>query len=402
MAEGLQWGEYAAALLARLGLEHQLEHGLLLNEFATVRSESDIDDHRVARDYAEALAIVEARLGPSSPTAASIRYNLATLQLLRGEIDGARRNLERVLALREAALGPTHPSVAQTLRALASLLDDLGHSDEARALLVRALDICEAAFDPNHRSIAMTLALLGAIESNAGNHARAVPHLARALAIHREVYGEVHPRVAMDLANLGIIALQTGDDEEALAYFEQAADATEPGSPNYVRMLGQLGYVYTRLGRVAEGQRRLERALALSEERFGPEHRNTAAIARSLGNFAFDGGEYEQSITYFGRALAIYEGTSDKLEIGLTCFYLGSAQLELGRAAEAVSSLSRAVELERGGRPKNAETRLYLADALWEIGERERARAVAEEALGLTADAGDVEDIAAWLDEHAP
>jgi tetratricopeptide (TPR) repeat protein len=72
-----------------------------------------------------------------------------------GDLQGARKQLERALQIGEAALGPKHPYVATYRNNLGRVLQDLGDLQGARKQLERALAIGEAALGPDHPTVAI-------------------------------------------------------------------------------------------------------------------------------------------------------------------------------------------------------------------------------------------------------
>ena len=102
---------------------------------------------------------------PTQPqdTAADASWLLdraATYLQVHARLAEARPLAERALAIDEAAYGPDHPDVATVLNNLAHILQDLGQLAEARPLAERALAIAEAAYGPDHPDVAIRLSNL--------------------------------------------------------------------------------------------------------------------------------------------------------------------------------------------------------------------------------------------------
>jgi len=112
------------------------------------------------REYSEALAVFERRLGAHSLEVASTLSGLAGVQHARGASPPAERSYRRALAIREAMLPTGHFDLGITSNNLAMVLLDRGAQDEAEALLARAHAIFAAALGPEHphtRSVGSTL-----------------------------------------------------------------------------------------------------------------------------------------------------------------------------------------------------------------------------------------------------
>ena len=67
-----------------------------------------------------------------------------------GDLDGARKALQRALAIDEKAFGPDHPDVAIDVNNLSLVLKDLGDLDGARKAFERSLTIFEKVLGPDH------------------------------------------------------------------------------------------------------------------------------------------------------------------------------------------------------------------------------------------------------------
>ena len=61
------------------------------------------------------------------------------------------------------------------------------------------------------------------------------------------------------------------------------------------------------LGKYEQAEPLYKRALAIREQRLGPENRSTAAVLSDLALLYMDQGKYQQAETLFQRALAIEE-----------------------------------------------------------------------------------------------
>jgi Tetratricopeptide repeat len=89
----------------------------------------DLNDLPAARRAHErALAIVETKLDPEHPVAATILSNLAAVLTDLGDLLTAGSVLDRALAIREARLGVDHPTTVRTRQNLAKLRD-IGKGD---------------------------------------------------------------------------------------------------------------------------------------------------------------------------------------------------------------------------------------------------------------------------------
>ncbi|MCY1013941.1 tetratricopeptide repeat protein [Nannocystis pusilla] len=122
------------------------------------------------------------------------------------------------------------------------------------------------------------------------------------------------------------------------------------------------------------------------------------------------GGAHEDALKLFARALASQEQVlgPDHASVAHTLLGRGDALIGLGRAAEAVPELERALAIREAAQvqPEElAEARFAVARALWDAnGDRTRARALAEQAATTYPTAPGTEDARAsvgkWLASH--
>jgi serine/threonine protein kinase/tetratricopeptide (TPR) repeat protein len=209
-------------------------------------------------------------------------------------------------------------------------------AEHERALALRRAHV--AADDP---VIADSLLNLGSSLADADSFDAAEKALAEAEQIVRTRYGDRHPRVATALHTHGIVSYRRGDYGSAAdllaAATEIRAAALPKGNPDLAGSRHDLGEALIAAGRLEAALEQFTIAATMREA----ANESKATIANSLG----------------GR---------------------GRAELELGRADAARSSLARAVELMKDATDPiaRAELELAYAKALVET-DRDRARTLA-------------------------
>jgi tetratricopeptide (TPR) repeat protein len=165
-----------------------------------------------------------------------------------------------------------------------------------------------------------------------------------------------------------------------------------------------LGDILVDLGQFAEA--RLEFEAALRDWSNLGDHPNVNIALGNLGNLANREGRYENALEHCGEALrrdeSIYGVDNVQLAYALSC--IGEAQVGLGRADAAVTTLSRALALR--SRPdvdpgRIAWSRWLLGKALWEANDEDAALAHVREARVVIASlvdaAAETREIDAWL-----
>jgi len=168
----------------------------------------------------------------------------------------------------------------------------------------------------------------------------------------------------------------------------------------------EVGVVLTHLARLDEALTHVERALAISEAVWGPDHLEVAHVLNSLAHVLSDQGKLDEALSRHQRALAIREQTlgSHHPDVAVSLNNIGILLARLGRHQEALEHLQRSLaiaEATLGDRhPAVATKRINIGSALRALGKHEealvqqqRALAIKEEVLGP-----DHPDVAVVLD----
>lgn len=131
--------------------------------------------HTRAKNYKEAetslvqaIALIEAELGPMQADSSVHWFNLGSVRLEQGEYERALEAMHRSLEIDEHALGRKHPFVAQTLSATAMTYVRSGQTARAKPLLMEALEIF-AAFDVDPLTVNYTKFELAKLMWDEGN-----------------------------------------------------------------------------------------------------------------------------------------------------------------------------------------------------------------------------------------
>jgi tetratricopeptide (TPR) repeat protein len=200
------------------------------------------------------------------------------------------------------------------------------------------------------------------------NLAQARSFFERALALDP---GNIEALVGIAAADAYIVAIHLLADDRAVRLFAAEAALTKVLflSPGHARAHYQLGFVQMFSKRAAQGIAECKRALELD--------RNLACAHGSIGQGKYFIGRGEETEAQVQEALRISPIDTNAYQwIAMA----GFAKLHLGRDAEAVVRLRRALELNRNF----SSGQFYLAAALVNLGRVEEARSATQ--AGLTLD----------------
>jgi tetratricopeptide (TPR) repeat protein len=296
-------------------------------------------------------------------------HDLAELERVAGKREQARADHETALAMTIAALGPDHPMVAVSLGNLGACDLAAGQLAEARRRYERALAILERALPPDGVDLASTRMALATVAMYEGKLDEATAGLERAGASYRKTLGDHHPLVANIENNLGQVERGRARFAQAQAHYEQALAirlATGPRDhPSVATALSNIGdMLHLQHHDDAAGSRYRE-ALAIFTKVLGPTAPMTANPLLGLGEIALDAGDRAQGIAMLERAAAVADPAAPM---------------------------------------PTAEIDDRLARAVWDRGDRARARDLASKAVAAYRRAGGTEEanaVASWL-AHLP
>src|SRR5262249_33291120 len=213
--------------------------------------------------------------------------------------------------------------------------------------------------------------------------------LTRALDIARRV-GEDPATIARIEGDLGNTDDDAGDPAAALVHYQSAEEVlkkTGAGPLLIARLEINIAYAEEHRGRRPEALVHAKNALAAFEAGESPDSANLVDVLLLIGALSRGVGQLDDSARYLRRGIAIVDrdvGADNARGVDLR-EQLGRTLIELHRPREALDVLGPAMVAVERGRDVNpgvaAETRMVLADALWDSGgDRARARAEATRA----------------------
>ncbi len=246
-----------------------------------------------------------------------LRLFLANAHAKAGRVAEARAHREAALALLEARLGPSHPSVAAALVGVADLHTLEGHQRLSLPLLERALAIYEASLGPDDFRVATVANNLGVAYNQLGEHGAARPYFERALAgFERERGG--HPDVGEILNNLGTIDWALGQPAAAAALYRRALEqlrrTLKEDHIAISRTVFNLGEALLALGRTEEARPLLEQSLTNLEAKLGAKHVMLSWPQIYLAGIAEKRGELDRAESLLRRAVELRDASAAELD----------------------------------------------------------------------------------------
>jgi serine/threonine-protein kinase len=322
--------------------------------------------------YREALAIQARRLGEAHPLTAQTAQNLAMVLEEAGRLDEAETLYRRALAAKRKILGNAHPSVTINLNNLANFLAvEQGRVDEAEALAREALALDRQMFGEPHAYVAESLRRLGTVLRQKGEFATAGQILQQALAMNRTLFGKEHLRIASCLNQIALTWHGRDNLSRAIPLFresrEQYRHLLGDRHINFMTVSDNLGKALRENGRAAEAEALFRATLTRVDLTRRAERTESIFAGTGLGLALVDQGKTVEAIPLIERALAV-----SAERFGATDWRTGEVQLALGialnaagqavRADALLSDASRNIHSHQHAQPRlAAQTRAALA-----------------------------------------
>jgi len=331
---------------------------------------------------------------PESPDARRRAEDLARELDHLEALHGAGRFTDALPAAKDVAARARQlgyaPVLARALFVAGTLDHELGNEKDAEATLREAIQAAAQARDDEQSAhawitLSITLSAQGRDEDALAQRTATEAAVARA-------GGNELLRADM-WTQLGITAYSLGrfaDAEELLGRALAAREkALGPNNPAVAESLEALGNVLADQGHYEQARGRLERAVTIREEALGPRHPRTASARNDLGMLLRDLGKPKQALAHFELALAVFEESlgAEHADVGRILNNIGLAHSDLNDNAGAEPFFRRALAVkEKSLGPTHPSTALTLSNlgaALVELGKYADARPLLQRAFEI-------------------
>jgi tetratricopeptide (TPR) repeat protein len=240
---------------------------------------------------------------------ASVLNNQGRLFVKDCKYDKAKNIFDRAEAIERKLLGTAHPEYAKTLNNMSWYYFQLGNKEKAIALSEQALAIREKACGPNDPLTARSCQTVADYYMRTGDLKRAEQLLKRSCDIYAKSpeHGPRSEDYSWSLNNLGNVLMFQNRFDEAEKTLRTALDIRrEIGGQNGVdagRTLCNLGLLDMRRSRWPSAISQLKQSLTIFESELGPESRDAATTAMTLGEAYVGAGDAANGEKYLTRAL---------------------------------------------------------------------------------------------------
>ena len=294
----------------------------------------------------------QGQLGKEWGDLAIALYELADLDLDRGDYATAVETSRRALAVGERVWGPGDSRVAKLEMGLGNALDEVDRVQEAAAIMTQAVASYRRVFGPRHVEVGKALVNYGGVLRRVDRNAEAVAALEEAVALFDASVGRVHRYTAVALNNLANVYIGMGKPERGLATHLDALAVRRKlwpaDHPEVAQSLRNIGNLQLDLGRSRAGLPYLEQAAAAYQASLGPAHPNTVDARMAVGAALAALEDWKRARPVLEDAYAKSAALEDPLLRARIAQHLALAVEAQGEAARALELSREALRLTEG------------------------------------------------------
>ncbi|HEV2381942.1 MAG TPA: tetratricopeptide repeat protein [Terriglobia bacterium] len=354
-----------------------------------------------------ALDLQRQALGAKNPETLKTMSRLGALACFQGKFSEAEGLLGQAVAIQRRVLGSEHPDTLYSMNNLANVYAEEGKHAQAEALYSQNLEIARRVMGPEDRYTLGYMGNLAGVYRRRGKYAQAEALYSQTLEIQRRVLGPEHPDTLLFMNDLASIYQNEGKYAQAEALDTQALEiarrALGPEHRYTLGYMGNLAGVYRVKGKYAQAEALDSQALKIQSRMLGPEDRDTLWSTNNLAADYTAEGKYVQAEGLYRTCLA--SNSNNPTVLNMIAWYLVAAEdrhlrhpqeaLEAARRAvklapdeaayyntlglaeyrnglwdEAIGTLNKSAEMDKGSEPTDF---FFLAMAHWARGDKAEA-----------------------------
>ncbi|OOG37065.1 serine/threonine-protein kinase [Rhodanobacter sp. C05] len=356
---------------------------------------------RAQQPLEEAAALAKVQFGVTDRRTLHVEYLLAKEADELGRVRDATLRLQGAIEAFDSGPNRDSPEEVQALAWLAGLDERIGESAKAIDIGRKALTLARRVLPDDSDALTEAVTNLGWILTDAGHPGLAEPLLREALARKRSHLGTRHADVADAMTILTSALIQLGHYSESEQLMRDALDidASAYARPNvHVGWhLNDLANVLVLEGKLDEADTFLTKAIAVDQPLAPAASLNEAVSLGNLARIRFRQGAYAEAEAGFRNAIDRKQrllGT-DYGDNGRSYDYACLAEILVARGRfdearmMADNALAEARRLHRDAHPDVAFALTVEAELMVASGARERAAALAGEAVAIYTELAD-------------
>ena len=306
--------------------------------------ETDLGHSELALEFAQmAIDILERQPGPPSITLPRAYVELGSIYGRLEQRELLREWMEKAIQLYIELEGPSYRGLATAYSGLAFSYALNGEYELALDYFRRELEVSMANFGEQHVRTSLGLINSAIALRRMGRYEEAIDNMLRAEDILLNVSSDDTQRFSTLYTNLGNVYKDVSDFQKALETYEKGLVRIEDHESNprdLAYLLNNSGDLLNKMGRTAEGQERLRRALTEKTRIFGADNISTARTILLLVEAQVQTGMFTDADKLLADAETIYKET-----YGLDHTKMSFLELVKGKHARAHGDLDVARQL---------------------------------------------------------
>ncbi|MCA0910597.1 serine/threonine-protein kinase [Qipengyuania gaetbuli] len=304
-------------------------------------------DAEMAAKLADEVMILLSKASGNDPRAVNALVSVAWSK--EGDWMAQKTLFEKALA--QAGVNASDPRQIEIRSGLSRALAGLGELDHARREIERALELVKMYYGDRHPRLALPLSDYGRLEEKAGNTAAAIERHRAALAISEAAFGASHSSTLAHRNNLALALMSAGQVEGAIGEYRLLL-AAQPAGLARGEVAQNLGAALVQAKQFSGAEHPLEIADASFREYLPEAHPRRAFPALTRSELFLALGRYEEAESDARAALAHLAKVMPPghFAIETARCRVGMALAGQGRRAEAAGHIGPALKaLEAGG-----------------------------------------------------
>lgn len=262
-------------------------------------------------------------------------HNYGTIELLKGNLQGAIVQLEHAIRINEQTKENSAKRLLNNYNNIGVAYSYMNSSTMAIRYAQKSLDLVLKTEPENGISKGRAYQNLGVAYVKDFNYKKAEEYYIKALKCYKEVLKEPHINFAQLYKNLAVIAMNDSAFQKAIDYNTQSmynyGGDTDRPHPESFRLYHNNATIYKMMGKYDKAIELERKSISLFEGQYGPKHPEIANDYLYLGRIYHAKGDYDASLLYLQKAIianiAQFNDSSltamPKLEGIFSNFYLG-------------------------------------------------------------------------------
>ena len=259
----------------------------------------DLENATLYNDSALRL-LQKAHADSSHVQYAKAYHNSGTIELLKGNLQGAIIQLEKAININENATYSSNGLLLNNYGNIGVAYSYMNSSTMAIRYAKKSLDLVLKTDPNNNLSIGRGYQNIGVAYAKDFNYKKAQEYYDKALKIYQKILSEPHLVFAQMYQNMALVATNDSAFQKAIEYntrsmFNYGGNTNNP-HPESFRLYHNNAAIYKMMGNYDEALQLEKNSIALYEAKYGSKHPEVANNHQYLGRIYHAKGDYDSSL----------------------------------------------------------------------------------------------------------